>query len=127
MILDKDLVREILLAVEKSNHLPIGWMDLDVPGRSKLEVSYHVRLLDEAGFIEAQDLSIASEDGFDWRPKRLTFRGHDFLETVRDNKIWGLTKDAAHRGGTATIGFLWELGKVIAKQEIMQRTGYSLA
>jgi DNA-binding transcriptional ArsR family regulator len=55
--LDKDLVRDILLAVEASDEDPRGWIDLSIEGQDKRTLSYHVQLLSEAGFIEAQDLS----------------------------------------------------------------------
>nr|WP_240997928.1 DUF2513 domain-containing protein [Pseudomonas viridiflava] len=32
---------------------------------------------------------------FDWRPKRLTIRGHEFLDTIRDREVWRLTKAGA--------------------------------
>ena len=56
MKLDHDLVRDILLAIEASNGNPLGWITLEIPDRTKTELSYHVQILAEAGFIEAQDL-----------------------------------------------------------------------
>jgi len=67
---DPDLVREILLAIEKSDDEPMGWIDLELPDRSAVEVAYHVQLLDEAGLLVAQELSTMG--GYDWKPKRLT-------------------------------------------------------
>ena len=57
MKLDKDAVRTILLAIEADKVGPLTWIDIDVPGLTQHEVSYHVQLLHEAGFVEAQDLS----------------------------------------------------------------------
>ena len=53
---DMDLMREILLAIERSDKSPLGWIDLDIPGRSLQDVSYNVMLLGEAGSIEVQNL-----------------------------------------------------------------------
>ncbi|WP_256675456.1 DUF2513 domain-containing protein [Pseudomonas sp. GXM4] len=69
MKLDKDLVREILLAIEASDKTPDSWINLAIESHSKDEASYHVMLLHEAGLIVAQDLCSMSD--FDWRPKRL--------------------------------------------------------
>lgn len=90
MKLDKDLVRDILLAIEASDQTPDSWIDLVIENRSADEISYHVMLLHEAKFIVAQDLCSMSD--FDWRPKRLTIRGHEFLDTIRDREVWRLTK-----------------------------------
>nr|WP_240997926.1 DUF2513 domain-containing protein [Pseudomonas viridiflava] len=49
MKLDKDLVREILLAIEASDKAPDSWIDLTIENRDDDEVSYHVMLLHEAG------------------------------------------------------------------------------
>jgi hypothetical protein len=117
MKLDKELVRKILLQVEESPD-PMGWIDLSIPEHTELEVAYHVQILDEAGFIEAHDLT--TMDGYDWRPKRLTYEGHEFLDTVRDNEIWRCTKETAKSAGVASIKTLFEIGKSIAKQKLIE-------
>ena len=43
-------------------------------------------LLAEAGLIEATNVS--SFDGPDWKAKRLTWSGHEFLEASRDQNRW---------------------------------------
>jgi hypothetical protein len=98
-------------------------MTLEIEGRTRNELAYHTLLLKEAGFIEAQDLCHMGPDGFDWRPKRLTYRGHELLEVIREKEIWQLTKDAAKKGGVEAIGFLWEIGKALGKTELKKRTG----
>ena len=124
MKLDKDLVREILLAIEASDQTPDSWIDLAIDSHSEDEVSYHVMLLHEAGLIVAQDLCSMSD--FDWRPKRLTIRGHEFLDTVRDGEVWRRTKVGAEKAGVASIGFLLELGKAYGKQVLKERLGIEL-
>ena len=124
MKLDKDLVREILLAIEASDQTPDSWIDLATDSHSEDEVSYHVMLLHEAGLIVAQDLCSMSD--FDWRPKRLTIRGHEFLDTVRDGEVWRRTKVGAEKAGVASIGFLLELGKAYGKQVLKERLGIEL-
>ena len=51
---DMELFREVLMKVEE---LPFDgrFHDIAVDGRSDEEISYHVMLLQEAGFIEAED------------------------------------------------------------------------
>jgi hypothetical protein len=43
-------------------------------------------LLQQAGLLEAQDLS--SRDGMHFAPKWLTWQGHEFLEAARDDSRW---------------------------------------
>src|SRR3989304_4745015 len=74
---DMDLVREILLKMEE---LPMkgDCHNIHIDGRSEEEIIYHVRIMHEAGLIEAIDFT--ATDGVDWRPKRLTYAGHEFLD-----------------------------------------------
>lgn len=46
---DMNLIRKILLVVEESDTAPADWVDVDIPAHDPLEVSYHVKLLVEAG------------------------------------------------------------------------------
>ena len=82
---DMDLARAILLALEDSPDVA-GGQAITVDGVSDLEVSYHVKLLHDAGLIEAFDFSDQSD--FKWVPQRLTWDGHEFLEAARSETIW---------------------------------------
>ena len=117
MKLDKDLVREILLQIEACP-TPMGFVELNIPEHNHENVSYHVELLNEAGFIEAYDLTTL--DGYDWRAKRLTYEGHEFLDTVRDAEIWKATKETAKKVGSSSLQVLFEIGKSLVKQKLVE-------
>jgi hypothetical protein len=87
---DMDLIRQILFKMEE---LPMtgGWYDIEIDGHSRDEIIYHVRLMDEAGLIEAQDLTTLTS--IDWRPKRITYAGHEFLDAARSDTVWNTAKD----------------------------------
>ena len=112
---DMELVRELLLAVETDTGDPREWVEIEMPGRSRQEISYHVQLLAEGGFLEANDAS--SHGGYDWQAQRLTWQGHEFLDTVRDAGIWREMKEGARKAGSMSLQFLWEVGKGVLKQE----------
>nr|WP_176704158.1 DUF2513 domain-containing protein [Pseudomonas sp.]QDK64831.1 hypothetical protein pA16J1_p17 [Pseudomonas sp.] len=127
MKLDQDLVREILLAVEDTSHSPEESITLTLENRTSQEVSYHVMLLDEAGFLVGNDASFM-EDVFPvWQVKRLTYKGHEFLDTVRDSEVWRRTKAGAEQAGGAGLGFLLEIGKAYGKQVFKERLGIELS
>lgn len=89
---DMDLVRRILLAVEACDN-PWGPQDrLKIEGYSDQMVSYHVKILSEAGLIGAQDVSGMGADGFRWFPGTLTWDGHEFLDAARDDTRWNRAK-----------------------------------
>jgi hypothetical protein len=117
MKLEKDVVREILLQVEASSD-PLGWVELDIPGHSYEVVAYHVEKLNEAGFLNAQELT--SSSGYDWRAQQLTYEGHEFLDTVRDTEAWRFTKETAKKAGVSSIAALFEIAKSYAKQKLIE-------
>jgi hypothetical protein len=92
---DLDLIRSIMLAAETSP-----------PGRSLCPhreaakhlgdvtiVGEHIRLLQDAGFLEAEVDRDESGRYFSWSIYRITNDGHDYLDSVRDETVWAKTKD----------------------------------
>ncbi len=114
---DMDLIREILIATEASSKNPLGWVDIEIPGRTSTEIAYHVMLLDDAGLIVGQDLS--SHSGFVWKPKTLTWQGHEFLDAARSDKFWTQAKSKmAELGGGVGLSVLHALLTKIAMQAV---------
>lgn len=101
---DMDLIRQVLLEMEKQSFEDSGTF-LKFDGYSDEEVSYQVMLLDEAGLIQAQNLSGGSD--LVWVPMRLTWQGHEFLDAARDDTRWNKAKDAMAKAG----GFVFEVAK----------------
>src|ERR1700692_3539758 len=87
---DMDLVRELLLAIERDPKLDgTLWFQagttggFDIAGHSDAEVVYHVRMLIEEGFVAGKMMTPTAV-----LVTRLTWKGHEFLDTVRDGEIW---------------------------------------
>lgn len=95
-----ELVRSILLEVERSPVEKI--MDVNVPGHTAEEISYHVMLLHKAGLLEAQDCSHMQARC--WKPIRLTWEGHEFLDAVKSDTVWNKTKSIViEKTGTLSL------------------------
>jgi hypothetical protein len=89
---DMDLARRILFAIENCDD-PWGPQgSLEIEGHSDRMTAYHIKILAQAGLIEAQDVSEMGEDGFQWWAGSLTWEGHEFLEAARDETRWNKTK-----------------------------------
>ena len=116
MKLDKDLVREILLALEADDGDPREFKDIELPGRTPEQIAYTVCILAEGGLIEATDLS--TMDGWDCRAQRLTYAGHEYVDTIRDREVWRKTKEIANKAGAFSLQMLIETGKTVVKQEL---------
>ena len=97
---DMDVVRPILLAVEA---IPAGEYVSEQPDISGLDggtYCEYVRLLIEAGLLEGQVL-----DGSEFALiRRLTWAGHEFLDSARNDTVWQKFKRAL-RGEFSGIPF----------------------
>lgn len=87
---DVDLVRRILQHVEQSGAdgtSPGGWTQLVEEGYDASSIQYHIQILHDAGLIRADELVPGQ-----WWPERLTWAGHEFLDTARDETLWNEAK-----------------------------------
>ena len=87
------------------------------------ERAYHVQLLIDAGLVEGvvRRDEVGNPNGA--IVSRLTWAGHDFLQSVRDDTIWKKAKDQVFKPGAS---WTFDLLKEWAKQEVKQRLGLPL-
>jgi hypothetical protein len=95
---DMDLVRQILLQIEAAQQ-PRGPVKLTIPGHSEEEVSYHVKLPAQAGLITAVDNS--TMQSVSWQAAGLTWPGHEFLDSIKNETVWDKTKAVVKEKGGA--------------------------
>jgi hypothetical protein len=77
---DLKLCGQILAEVEKQptmNLAPVG-----IEGRNHEEIDFHVMLLKEAGFVDAEQVRAGAGES-NWHVRRLTWTGCEFLERER--------------------------------------------
>ena len=112
-----DLVREILRQIEARPEAH-GWIDFDLPDRASEEVCYHVEIMAKANLIEADDVSTLA--GPDWKAKKLTWAGHEFLEAARNDTIWQKAKtQMAEKVGGMPFDVMLALLLETAKRQVL--------
>ena len=130
---DLDFIRDLLLKIEggqkvfetaSSEAAEILGFTPDTPldREDADKLSGHINLLEDAGFIEVE----ARMGGGSIWVKDLTWKGHEYLDTVRDNEVWMQTKAMVKKAGTGAIEFIWGIAKEVAKAEIKRRTGFDV-
>jgi len=77
---------------------------------SKVEVAYHLRLIEETTFIQPFVAGFGGEVLFD----RLSWTGHDFIDSVRSPEVWAKTKKGAEAAGGFTVDLLKDLAKALS-------------
>src|SRR5688572_21181749 len=97
---DMDLIREILFEIEANDSIP-SFDDKDD------QYLQHVLLLNEAGLIDGITVSVC--DRGELYPQvlnrpRLTWKGHEFLDSARNDTVWNSTK-AKIKAALGSAGF----------------------
>jgi hypothetical protein len=114
---DPHLIRALLLHLEeKQNDRPA--MPSIVP-YSKLEVLYHLLLMHEVGFVRCEIEKAKSGRVIRVLPFSLTWRGHEFLDASRNEKLWKrATQLGAKKLGGVPFDVLLALLVQLAKDQL---------
>lgn len=87
-----DTIRELLTKVEECT-LPADMIQLqDFPTDRSAEISYHMKLLIEAGLVSGQMINTMGPEVKDFLAEQLTWNGHEFLDSIRSDTVWQKTK-----------------------------------
>jgi len=118
-----DLLRKILLHlendVEYGSSINSGKLYKYFKDYKESEFLYQVFLLMDSGLIVAIDKS-----GLNYKLffiKEITSKGHDFIDSFREQDTWSQTKEKAKKIGSFTLDILMEIGKEYIKQKISDK------
>ena len=115
---DMDLIRKILLVAESDVHGFATEKAIEIDGYTQEEIGYHVYLLGEAGLAKVIDMTFDQSASPSARVLNLTWEGHEFLDSSRENHIWNQAKDAIGKLGGASIQIWTSLLIAYAKKEL---------
>ena len=126
-----DLIREMLLQIEAGDTYFTTLSDsvaeaMGITNEEPLseadahDLEHHLWLLRDGDFVifEAMDRG--------WQAIHITWKGHDFLDSVRDPAIWQQTKEGASKAGGFTFEILGALTKGLIKEKVKKHTGVEL-
>ena len=103
-----DLIREILLYIE-SNQIDVNSIDITLQNYSEYEITYHLKLLSEAGLVEINN-SYENGAGINTNANRLTWSGHDFIESAKEPKRWeSMKKIITEKAGSVPFEILQKI------------------
>jgi len=122
-----DLVRLLLLKLESMSDdaHSVSILDpagFDLEGYSAEQVDYHLNLLVDANLVDQGGSGALSGYMF----KQLTWAGHDFLDSVRDDEIWRRARDGAKAAGGFSSELLGDLAKGLIRKKIADHTGVQI-
>lgn len=103
MQLDMELVREILLWIEGNQKTARADFDnIPLAGRTDAEISYHVALLCQGGFLDARFEDLEGDEGeavLIYTVRTLWMSGHDLLDNLRSKSAMDEAKKLAKSAG----------------------------
>jgi len=103
---DIELLRQLLLDIEPCAY-PNQHLAFHIEGYDPDTIAEHMRLLVEAGFIQAADNPYSCF--YEWNNIRLTWAGHEFLELARQPEQWATAKQQLAKTATQNITILQEI------------------
>ena len=96
MRFEPDLARKILLDLKDTPPMTAPH-EIVLEGRSREDISYHIRVLYQDNLVEAVDASTVGS--LHWKAKSLTSEGHKFLDGIQNDNSWAQVKAIAKTQG----------------------------
>lgn len=116
MTRDWEIIRAILMRLEESS-TPNTVVNMNnFEGMEDQAVAYNMRLLRDADCIEANIRETSTGNNLIGAAiaRRLTPKGHDLLDSIRNESVWGQIKDKFQsKGVDMTIDMVISVGKRI--------------
>jgi hypothetical protein len=124
-----DLIRALLLKLEAlpmrpggTAHITAADEEVAVSGKTVDEIDYHLSQIEKSGYIDSGGVAPMVGIGF----RCLTWAGHNFVDSVRDDVIWHEAKEGAKKAGGFSLELLGALAKGLIKKKIEKHTGVEI-
>ncbi len=124
MKLNQDCIRDLLLYLEENldycDCLSIS--DIELPDYDIKTILYTAQKLKQAGYISA-DFSILDTDDLCADFLEITWDGHQFLDTIRDNNVWKKTKSVVSKLSSVSVTIISNVASQVLTNLINQQLG----
>ena len=126
---DMDVVRDVLLAFEDSAEAVDRIDDLSISGHDRSVIWHHAMILADKGYLvdvhrdvrmSGDDYVLLVQEGAEYR---LSWDGHEYLDAVRDPKIWAKTKEGAKKVGSSSVDVLLAIARGLIKSKLKRHIG----
>ncbi len=124
MKLNHDCIRKTLLYFEENLDCYDGLElhDFVLTGFTEEDTLYSIKKLIEAGFLSA-DVVLEVTGGYFLSVGGITWEGHKFLDTIRDNQVWKETKNILSKVSSCSISFASTIASQVLTNLITQYIG----
>ena len=128
MKLNIDCVRDVMLTLEEAEYGELTTISILCKKLedkyTEEEITYTCLKLDEGGLIDAMLVSMMNSSMKGVKAiNDITFEGHQFLNNIRDNKVWGKTKTVLSKVSSVSISFVSSIASQVLATLISQYMG----
>lgn len=123
MKLNQDCIRDLLLYLEENLSLErnITVNNIKIKDYSQEDLIYTTQKLFEAGYLNCEIINFITSSIPFIDVSSLTYKGHQFLDTIRDNKVWSKTKGILSSFKSVSIEILSETASKVLVSLINQQ------
>ena len=112
LTLNQDCIRDVLLQVEAAglaDFITEETLHAKLPGYTEDEICYACYMLGDAGYLEIEKTNYIRHAGVQVRG--MTYKGHGFLDQIRDATVWDKVKKRAKALGAVALTALSDIAK----------------
>lgn len=115
-----NLVRRIILDVADTNsNLSAKHWEDEADKNSHKKVGYHIRLLNDAGYLNASFMKADNDPYYEVTVSELTWEGQDLADSLRPQKVWDEVKRRlSELGIDAAISVVKSLAIKVASEQL---------
>ena len=121
MKLNHNCIRNVLLYFEEKldccNELDLFGFSCD--GFSKEDTTYSIKKLIEAGYLSAKVVDDINGDTL-ITVYEITWNGHNFLDTIRDDTVWGHTQTLLSKFASTSLTFVSNIASQVLTNLVNQ-------
>lgn len=116
MKLNNDCIRDILLFVEENTDYEKVFVDVDnivnCLNYDKNTVYYHIKMISQANLVD----HVVFADMRPYTISNLSWEGHQYLDNIRDNKVWEIIKQQTNKLSSVSLNFLISIAPTIVEK-----------
>lgn len=126
MRLNQDCVRSVMLFIEDKNEFG-SFLDLDnflsakeLTEYKPEEIKYVLAKLSETNYLHDR-IEWVNNEIVEYSTGALTWEGHKFLDTIRDNKVWSKTKKITNKFASVSISMVENIASQVITNLITEQ------
>lgn len=125
MQLNHDCVRDVLLYVEENANynVRISTNSIKLKDYSIEEIVYTIEKLSEADFLNMTSVSTMGKQIPGYIVKSITYKGHEFLDNIKDNSVWSDTKKQLSKFSSTSLSIISSVAAQVLSAKIKLHLG----